>query len=192
MDSNTFLDDQISAVGEIKRCAETNFSHLSDHQFDWQPKPGKWSISQNFEHLSITSQAYLNEIREAIKLGMNQKKISRDFQYSLKGKWFIKMMEPGSRFKLKTFKKIEPGIDFKGKESLDRFLTVQDEILNFLNEAYSVDLKSMKIQSPIFPMLNFRLGEAFEVILAHERRHLNQALNVTKTLEFPLAKAVNS
>ncbi len=191
MNVKTFLDQQTSNLLSIKQTARDNFGDLTDHQLNWKPAPEKWSISQNLEHLNITTTLYLDEIREAIKAGKNKDVAGRDFQYSWLGKWFVQLMKPQSRFRFKAFKVIKPGEEAKGKQSLEEFLSLQDEIYNFLIEAYNVDIKAMRVQSPVFPMLKLRLGEAFEAVINHEQRHLMQANGVIKTLEFPLAKAVN-
>ena len=192
MNAKTYLDHQVSELTSIKSAAESHFGELTDEQLNWQPTPGKWSISQNLEHLNITGKTYLNEIREAIKAGKNLESKGTAFKYSLLGKWFIKMMQPKSAFKVTTFKNIDPGPTFKGRQSLEEFLELQGTINTFLEEAYTVDINRPKIQSPVFPLFKFKLGEAFEIVLTHEKRHLMQAQGVMKTLGFPTAKeAVN-
>lgn len=191
MNTQTFLDQQISSLSTIKQTAQDQFGNLTDHQLNWKPKPDKWSISQNLEHLNVTTTLYLDEIREAIKAGKNQDQPIADFQYSWLGKWFVQLMKPQSRFRFKAFKMIKPGEDGKGKQSLEGFLSLQDELYNFLKEAHHVDIKAMRVQSPVFPMLKLRLGEAFEAVINHETRHIMQAQGVIKTLEFPLSQAVN-
>ena len=188
MDSQSFLDGLISELTSIKSAAETHFGNLTDEQLNWQPQPEKWSISQNLEHLILTGELYLTEIREAIKEGKNMDHKGLTFKYSWFGKFFVNSLKPNPKFKVTTFKNIDPGKSGRGRDSLDVFIEFQDKIKPFLEEAYQVDINRIKIKSPVFPLIRLKLGEAFEAVLTHEKRHLLQAQGVMKTLDFPTAK----
>ena len=192
MEHKTFISQLINDVTNIKSEAEDNFSYLSEEQLDWKPTSKEWSISQNLTHLNLTTGLYLESIREAIKMGKNTDERPKGFHYSLMGKWFIQLMKPNARLSLKAFKPIQPGPDGEGSKSLSDFYDSQDQLLTFLKEAYDVDLVKNRVQSPVMSFFKMRLGEAFEAVIVHEKRHLKQAQQVFKHVDFPVSNQAES
>jgi len=188
MNPKAFLDDLINEISSIRRAADLHFGQLSEEQLNWRPPSGKWSISQHFTHLNLLNQLYSEEIREALKAGKDQDRKAGNFHYSLLGQWFVNLMKPNSRFSFKAFKAVQPTANGEGRKSLTDFFELQDQLLLFLKEAYDVDLVKNKIGSPVFALLKLRLGEAFEVVIVHEKRHLLHAQAVVKNPDFPLVE----
>ncbi|MEE8148016.1 MAG: hypothetical protein V3T24_10465, partial [Longimicrobiales bacterium] len=58
------------------------------------------------------------------------------------------------------------------------FLVQQDELLRLLKAAEGADLTRIKVPSPASSLIRFRLGDAFRLIVEHEKRHLLQATRV--------------
>jgi hypothetical protein len=48
-----------------------------------------------------------------------------------------------------------------------------------------LDLKKIKISSPVNGFITYSLSDCFEIITYHEVRHLNQAKKVMETEGFP-------
>jgi hypothetical protein len=69
-----------------------------------------------------------------------------------------------------------------------RLLAQQDELRALIADAHGVDLRAVRIPSPISRLLSLRLGEALEMLLLHQRRHLNQAWRVRRAGNFPAVR----
>ena len=67
-------------------------------------------------------------------------------------------------------------------EALDRFLAAQDALLTALASADGIDLNRWKLRSPATALLRFRVGEALELMVMHNDRHLDQAERARETV----------
>ena len=62
------------------------------------------------------------------------------------------------------------------------FLQVQDQLTLQLERADGLDLRRVKVSTPISRFLKMSLGMMFAQVAAHERRHLAQAQRVHEKL----------
>ena len=65
---------------------------------------------------------------------------------------------------------------------LPTFLHVQSQLLLQLNRSDGLDLRRVKVATPLSRLLKMSLGLMFAQIVAHERRHLEQAQRVRDQL----------
>ena len=68
---------------------------------------------------------------------------------------------------------------------LPTFLHVQDQLTLQLERAEGLDLRRVKVATPISRFLRMSLGMMFAQVAAHERRHLAQARRVHQKLPPP-------
>lgn len=73
---------------------------------------------------------------------------------------------------------IAPGI-------VDRFVKAQVRITEALHDAEGLHLDRVKFGTPLSALLRANLGEAFEILVLHEARHLDQMEEVAEATEFP-------
>lgn len=57
----------------------------------------------------------------------------------------------------------------------ERFLVQQNELMELIRAAGNVDLNQARVPSPLSRFLTLSLGEALEILVAHQQRHLVQA-----------------
>lgn len=175
------LDDAREVTANIEHLR----THYSDEQLCWSPDENTWSVAAGIDHLHVMGEAYFDRIRTAIRDSAPSPE-ERTFDPSFQGRSFIHFVSPESRFKIPTTETFEPK---SGAEAsvLDRFLEQQDELYDLLREADEVDINDAKLTSPAMRLARFTVGEALTIIVAHERRHLQQALTLTRHADFPSA-----
>jgi hypothetical protein len=61
---------------------------------------------------------------------------------------------------------------------LAEFRQHQEQLLQLLARAAHADLNRKAVPVEFFKLLKMRTGEAFEFVLVHEQRHMQQALRV--------------
>ncbi|HEX8853888.1 MAG TPA: hypothetical protein VF754_10400, partial [Pyrinomonadaceae bacterium] len=61
------------------------------------------------------------------------------------------------------------------------------ELARRLRAAGGVDTRRTVVTSPISGFVTYRFGDACRIVVAHERRHLEQARRVTREPGFPAA-----
>jgi hypothetical protein len=173
-------------VEEIKRDAEDLVRGLSEEQFNWQPAPAAWSISQCLEHLNMTARLYFPIIAEAINHARVKGWLSQGpFKHGWFGKMLVRSAEPPPKMRFKTPRKFRPPADQPLAQVYSQFVSFQDRLLDLIREANGVDLGRPKVQLPATKLIKLTLGQGLGLMTAHERRHLWQARQVKDNPGFP-------
>ncbi len=153
---------------------------------NWRPEGNRWSIAECIEHLNLTADMLLPEIDRSIAAGIAAEPGTEGVaRYSMVFGWLLPVIEPPPKRRFKAPRTLRPRPDLGAERVIERFRKVQDEVVERLDRAREINLTRTKVRHPGTPMMKFRLGEIFVTIAAHERRHLWQAEQVTKTEGFP-------
>lgn len=142
-----------------------------------QPAPdGGWSIAQCLDHLNSYGHYYLPKIQQGI--AKNVHLTPKDtFKSSWLGAYFIKMMDPETgKKKYKAFKGHIPAPNLDAYAVVAEFIQQQENLLIFLKEARSADLNAIQIPISIARFITLKLGDVFQFIIAHDERHIRQAM----------------
>lgn len=159
---------------------------LTDEQFCWRPAPGAWSGCENLLHLVTVGRLYIPAIDEAVaQARANGVTAPGPCGYGIFERWFIWMMEPPVRLKMRTPKSFAPAGLMSQEEVMHEFDALNQAWLRILEEIRGLDLKHIKISSPASARMKFSLAAALALNAAHERRHLWQAQKVISHPEFP-------
>ena len=177
------------AFEQIADEADTLAGTLTNDQFNWHPPSGGWSVAQCIEHLNVTARLYLPNldegIAEAIRRGLYGE---GPFRYGWVGRKIVQSQEPTTRRKYKAAKAFLPPPVRPRAESMAAFRAYQVQFIDRLRQANGLDLSRARVKSPVVSWLRMQLGMGFALVVAHERRHLQQAHNVISDPAFPAAK----
>jgi hypothetical protein len=177
-----YLDQLLSIRQEVPGIV----ANLSDDRFNWRPSPERWSIAQCLGHLNLTAARFVPAIDAAIADARAKGLLSPGpFSYPLLERRFVRLQEPPPKMRGRAFKRFVPPADLPMRDAVAQFLDWQEQIGERLRRADGVDLRRAKHKSPVLPLLTWRLGTMFAMILAHERRHLWQAKQVRVDPGFP-------
>lgn len=152
-------------------------ANQSEALLNQKPGPEKWSALECFAHLNLTYDHYLPRIEKAFA----EAKEDRSLQY--KGGVFvpkiIKSLLPDDKGmiskNMKTFKSTIPPRDVNHGE-IDMYSKRLRLIEKILLESEFKNIQSPRVTSLVGPILRFRLGDAIAFILAHDIRHMVQAI----------------
>jgi len=174
---------------ELKDLIHTVNQQVSPHsaKFLNTPEgPGKWSILQCVEHLSLANQVYVKNIANCLASSQEELK-DYEFQSHWKGDLFTKRIAPRSnqeiKGKMKTFKSMEPSEVLDPQETLDKFNRVHEKLLSQLRSAKAYNMNTVKVPTALGSMVKLRLGDAFRFLIAHSQRHLVQIKRIGHHLE---------
>lgn len=161
-----------------------NFGSLDHEQLNWKPDPQTWSIAQNVDHLIVTNSTYF-PIFEAVRNGSYELPfLARfDFIVSFFGKSVLKAVQPDRKNKMKTFSLWEPSKSEICADIVEKFEVHQRDLKQLIERSSGLLDKGAIISSPANKMIVYRLETAFDIIVTHEQRHLNQAKEVLTLLE---------
>jgi hypothetical protein len=177
------LEDYRQQFEQVKAEATELTRGLTETQFNWRPAPDQWSIEECLEHLTMVGHWEVRAIEEAIDQGRARGVTGTGpFQYGPVERFIIGMSKPPVRQKLPAPKRFVPLHNQPVTAVLPTFLHVQSQFLLQIERAAGLDLRRVKVRTPISRFLRMSLGAIFAQAAAHERRHMDQARRVREKL----------
>ena len=184
--------DQITDwIGELARINEEvrlRLEPLSDAQFSWRPAEGKWSVAECLEHLAITTGLMLTNVRPAIDKGRAAGVTGNPpFKFGWLGGWFVTMMEKPGKRPMPSPKNFVPPSQLVRSAVTGKFAAVQQELRDAIESTPGLALEKLKAKSAASGggWIRLNLAAWIASTLAHQRRHVAQALRVTQAPGFP-------
>ncbi|MDX1979094.1 MAG: DinB family protein [Bryobacteraceae bacterium] len=158
---------------------------LNDRQLAWQPAPGSWSIAQNLEHLTITAQRMMEAMDAGCAKGSREGPGSKPWQPSIFARWFLRILEPPAKMKVKTPAAFDPAPGRPLHTLMPEFRSTHRALTEKLAEYAQYDQNRTRVVSPFQSAIRYKLGTALAIIPAHLRRHLDQMRQIRNHAGFP-------
>jgi hypothetical protein len=172
----------------VRREAAGALSGLSDAQLGWAPEPGRWSVGENVSHLRTLNTRYLEAIDRAIAGARASGRTGFGaYRPGLVGGFMTRLMEPPVKRRLKTIGVFVTQGPHDWAAELAGYHATHDALDQRLHDAGGIDLNRARVVSPATKLLRFKLGDAFALLLAHDRRHLWQIRQLRAHSSFPRA-----
>ncbi len=156
-----------------------HFGKLSEKELNFKPQSQTWSIAQNIAHLVEVNDSYFPVFKN-LESGNNALPFIARFGFmaSFFGNLIKKSVEPSRKKKIKTFPVWQPGESNFSSKILSNFKSSQEELKRYIvNFPEHIEKKTV-ISSPANKTIVYRLETALDIIVMHQERHLNQALEV--------------
>ena len=173
-----------STLGDISRQTLTEFGSLTSEQLNWKPNSNTWSIAQNLDHLIVVNETYY-PVLASLKTGTYKPPFVAKigFMVSFLGKTVLKAVQPDRKKKMKTFPIWEPTTSNVNGDILKRFQDHQNELIQKIEGARELVEKRVVISSPANKNIVYKLETAFDIIVSHEQRHLEQAKEILQLMK---------
>ena len=169
-------------LSEIEKTSENfirSFGTLSNEQLNRKPDPHTWSIAQIIDHIIRTNESYYPVIDQIRNGEFKPPFLSRiDFIVSFLGKLILKGVQPDRKRKVKTFSIWEPSESNIPAGIIERLKEHQAELRELIKDSADLIGNGTVISSPANRNIVYKLETAFNIIVTHEQRHYNQALEV--------------
>ena len=168
-------------IDAITNQFEQAFASLSNEHLNWKPNPDAWSIGQNIEHLITINETYYPVI-EAVRTGKQDLPFYARFGFvvNMFGSMILKSVQPDRSKKIKTFPIWEPTSGNVPDGVIDRFSKHQAELKTMMKASSDLIEKGTVVSSPANRNIVYKLETAFEIMITHEERHFEQAMEVYK------------
>lgn len=184
MKDSPFIDELVFKGREAGDRVKTLFTHLSLQQLNWKPEAGSWSIGQCLDHLVVSDMTYFPTLK---KISAGTYKMSGWERWSplsgLFGKILVNQIQEKVTKKLNAPRVFQPSQSQIDLGILDRFHKHLDTLLEYVEHCKKVDIDKIYITSPAFKMVTYKLRHAVQILVQHERRHINQAIRVKHAME---------
>ncbi|MBD3638532.1 MAG: DinB family protein [Crocinitomicaceae bacterium] len=188
--SDALLTDLSNICLQLNKEVESEFKGLSKEQLFWNPDKNSWSIAQCFAHLNAFHRFYVPVFTERIRNSRFQEPADY-FQSSPLGNSTYLKVKLGKlknvKRKLKSPKDYNPLINknLKMENVIEDFLKYQNQMLEVLEKARKINIRKTKTPFSVRPIVKLRLGDAFQYIVFHTERHVEQAKKVMEHPNFP-------
>lgn len=173
----------IAQLNEITDLFLTEFGSLSPEQLNFKPNNKKWSIAQNIDHLIKINNSYFPVItavrNNSLKLPFTSK---IEFIVNSFGKMILKAVQPERKRRMKTFSVWEPAQSNFSSDIIEKFKISQDELKTLIEGSDELIKNGAVIYSPANKKIVYKLETAYDIIILHERRHFEQAVEIKKLL----------
>jgi hypothetical protein len=174
---------------QIQQRASGLTAGLDEARFNWRPSPQDWSIEECLAHLIVAGHWEVRAIEEAIGRGRKRGLTGQGpFEYGAIDRFLVDQTEPPVRTPVPAPRHFHPLHGQPVTAVMPTFLHLQSQLILQLARAEGLDLRRVKVATPISRLVKMSLGMTFAQIAAHERRHLEQARRVREKL--PLAGAI--
>ena len=182
------LGGMLEELSAVKCEAREVFGGLSPAQLNWKPSAEQWSVGQCFDHLIVTNSTFFPDM-ERVAAGTYKSSLwGRVSPLSgFFGRFILKALDPEKGRKTKAPRVFEPTQSDVAADIIERFAAHQDDLANHMRATADADLRGLKVTSPVSPVATYSLLDAYRIVVAHERKHFEQARRVTQAEGFPSA-----
>lgn len=177
-----WLQRQIGDINQVNEIITAEFSQLDVALMDFKPDANSWSINECFDHLIQSNKLY-HAIFDAIANRRYAPRRGVPILSRLAGQMLLKVVSPEYKGKFKTSPLLYP-LQSTYKTNLATDLVKANEVLTGYFEICEEDnLDSLIVVSPVNKWVTYSLRECITLLVKHERRHLNQALNLKRLVQ---------
>jgi hypothetical protein len=171
-------------IDRVTKAVVTEFGTLNQDQLNWKPHASVWSIAQNLDHLIVINTTYFN-IPKQLRAGNYSLPWMAKFNFMVNflGKTILKSVEPAAHKKIKTFPIWEPSKSKISGDVVPQFVLHQIQLKDLITNSTDLIERGAVISSPANRAIVYKLEMAFQIIAAHEERHLRQAREVLRLIK---------
>jgi hypothetical protein len=156
---------------------------LTEAQFHAPPRDGGWCVGHCIEHLLLTGHAYLaswDRVLAKAKMFQPASRSDRATAYSWWQRTVLRYAENASKLKVKAPARSVPYTRRSIERSVGLFVNMHEEMARRVASMQELDAARIKMPSPFVSWLRYPLSFSFDLVLAHERRHIVQGQNVRR------------
>ena len=163
-------------IDQVTNSFVAEFGNLSAEELNWKPSSDVWSVTQNMHHLIVINETYYPVLQAVRNKTYELPWIARfGFMVRFMGRVILNSVQPDRRKKMKTFPLWQPSASNFGKDIFEQFKNHQEHLKNVISESEDLVKLGTIISSPANKNIVYSLSTAFDIIVTHEKRHLEQA-----------------
>ncbi len=160
-----------------------SFQDLTNEDLSWHETSDSWSIAQNIDHLITINRSYY-PIFGALRKETFRPPFAARFRFlaNLFGNMLLKSVQPTTKKKTRTFPRWQPQESPATESIFADFAAHQDELKQQIQSCQRPLQEGKIIHSPVNKNIVYALETAFDILVTHEKRHLEQARKVLEAL----------
>ena len=172
------------SIDSITKSFNDEFQILDKKELNWKPNPNTWSVAQIIEHLIVTNKSYY-PIFEQLKSNNYKLPVMAKLSFlaDVFGNLILKTVSPEYKRKTKTFPVWQPETGNIDTNILSEFSNEQKRLKDEIDDCKELIQQNKILSSPANKNIFYRIDKTFDILIAHEKRHFNQAVQVKKLIK---------
>jgi DinB superfamily len=187
MDYTTLSLDEVSAgLDEIARDAQATFGSLDGRQLNWKPDATRWSVAQCVEHLLTANRLMVAAADGALDPTQPRSVWQRaPLLPGLFGRLLVRSQSPENQRKFRAAPAAQPATSDIAADVIARFIEQQRDAAQRVRALDRQTAAGTIMVSPFIRVITYSVLDGWRLMLAHDRRHIEQAGRVIATPGFP-------
>lgn len=180
------LSDVRTELDDVAREAQATFGGLGGRQLNWRPDETRWSVAQCFEHLLTTNRLMFRASENALDDALPRTFWQRlPVLPGLVGRMMIRSQAPDAARKFTAPSKAQPATSDIATDIIQRFVQQQRDAVALVQSLDERRAARTVMTSPFVQVITYSVLDGWRLVMAHERRHFEQARRVTQSPGFP-------
>ena len=177
-----FFDDLTNALLVLRVQAQRQFRPLGPEVLNRRPGPGPgpWSVGECLEHLNIVGGYFLPTIGARLRRAQERgSPPAPTVKHGVVGARLVANLRvPAAEKPRVTPQRYAPTGTRLTRTVTEVYIRQLDEMLSLVLRARQVNANTLRVPSPLFPLLRLRLVDQLEYLVVHLQRHAAQAERV--------------
>jgi hypothetical protein len=172
------LGEVKAGLHEVARDAQAAFGGLSVKELNWKPNEGSWSVAQCFEHLVTGNDLMIDAARRALTHGPISLWQRLPILPGFFGRALIKTQGPKVTRKYVAPPKARPMSSEIRGDIIQRFVDQHESARRWLDTIDQRAAERAIMTSPFLSFITYSVMDGVRLMVAHDRRHFEQARKV--------------
>jgi hypothetical protein len=165
---------------------QASFGPLDMRQLNWRPDASRWSVAQCLDHLMSSNRQMLDAAAAAHGAARPQTIwMKLPIWPGLMGRTLIKSVSPQGTRRYKSPGKSQPTVSAIDPGIVGRFVGQQRDLMTRVSALDERQAAKVVMTSPFLKVITYSVLDGWRIIVAHERRHVEQGRRVTQSPGFP-------
>jgi hypothetical protein len=187
------LADIRAGLGDVAQQAQTTFGRLDGRQLNWRPDATRWSVAQCFDHLLTADVLMARAAQDALQQVEARTVWQRlPIWPRVLGRMLIRSQTPGATRKFTASPLATPTASDIHSDVIQRFVDARREVVAMLQPLDERVADRIIMTSPFIGIITYSVLDGYRLMLAHDRRHFEQARRVMHAFEASTRRSSNS
>jgi uncharacterized damage-inducible protein DinB len=191
MTDDFFIERILQKGKEAKDKVKLEFSNITSEQLNWKFSAESWNIAQCLDHLVSSHNVYFPAFKKITEGNYKMNFWERYSPFShICGRIMKDRLQEQVKKKMIAPKIIQPSASKMNIEIIEDYYKSLDRFLAYISNCRNIDIDKIIINSPTIAIVTYSLRDAFQFLVQHEHRHINQAIRVKLNENFPSARGL--
>ena len=187
MDYTTLsLAEVKTGLDDVAQETQATFGGFDVQQLNWRPDATRWSVAQCFEHL-LTANRLMFQAAEAALNNAGSRTLWQRLPVlpGVLGRMLIRSQAPSASRKFTAPPKAQPSTSDIAADIIQRFVEQHHDAVARVQALDERDAARAIMTSPFIRVVTYSVLDGWRLLLAHDRRHFEQARRITLSAGFP-------